>query len=53
MGNFQLLTFVGPAPGLQWKLHFSMYQGQNDSTKSQKVGSISALSIYYTTTFLK
>lgn len=49
-GNFQVLMFVGPPPGLPRKLHF--YQGQNVFTTLQNMGSISALSTYCTSALL-
>lgn len=40
-GNCPPLMFVGPAPGLPRKRCFHIYQGQNESTKPQCMGSIS------------
>ena len=35
-GNFQLLTYLGPAFRLPGRLYFNIYQGQNDSTKTSE-----------------
>lgn len=45
-GNLQPLKSVGPAPGLPGKLYFNASQGQNDFTKLQSLGSVSALSTH-------
>jgi len=49
-GNFQLLMFVGPVSGIPGKLYF--YQGQNDFTKFQSMGSISAPNTHCTSASL-